>query len=304
MKYRKEIKIIQVDAFTDRPFGGNPAVVVLDADNLRENEIEQITNEIITGQVLFIYNSELADFRFQYMTPAGEMAFSGHLTVAGFTVLANEGRIDIVNEVNMFTIETLAGIREVEVVKNESTGLHEIQVTHQNPIFMDTYDPKDISEALGLSLADILTPHPVQTVSTGTPQLMVPVSTLRALENIHPNWDRLDELQASSDWVSIQIFTRETREPTSDVHVRHFAPFLGINEDPVTGSGAGSMGAYLIKYGLFDVTIPVTSIVIEQGYFMGRPGKIFVEVVGDSHGITQVKVSGTGVPVMFGTMVF
>ncbi|MHA1772130.1 MAG: PhzF family phenazine biosynthesis protein [Candidatus Thorarchaeota archaeon] len=304
MRHQHVIKVVQVDAFTDRPFGGNPAVVILDADNLRDSDIEAIAREIITGQTLFVRNSKVADFKFQYMTPTGEMSFSGHLTVAGFSALAYEGLIDIVQDVNMFTVETLAGVLEVEVVKNESSMLHEVQITHPTPQFMETYDPKDITKALGLSLADIMSPHPVQTVSTGTPQLMVPVSTLRALERIHPNWERLNELQRDSDWVSIQVFTRETLEPTSDVHVRHFAPFLGINEDPVTGSGAGSMGAYMIKYGMFDVTIPVTSIVIEQGHFMGRPGKIFVEVVGDSHGITQVKVSGTGVPVLHGTMTF
>ena len=302
MKYQYKLRIFQIDAFTDQPFGGNPAVVVLDADRLRESAVERVSRETITGQTVFVYPSKVADYKFRYMTPRGEMAFSGHLTVAGFTALAEEGLIEVVNDVNMFTLETRAGVLEIEVVKNETSGLHEVQITHENPEFMATYDPKDIAEALGLTLADIMSPNPIQTVSTGTPQLMVPVNTLKALERIRPDWERLNGLQEGSDWISVQVFTRETFAPTSDVHVRHFAPALGISEDPVTGSAAGSMCAYMIKYGLFDVTIPVTSIVIEQGHFMGRPGKIFVEVRGDSDEITQVKVSGTGITVIRGTL--
>ncbi len=291
-----------MDAYTDRPFGGNPGFVVLGAERLRSSAIEKIVQETPAEECVFVYNSEIADYMFRFMAPSGEVPFSGHLTVAGFTALAHEGFIEVVRDVNLYTLETLAGVLEVEVIKNETSGLHEVQVTHESPKFLRTYDPKDVAESLGLTLADIMSPYPVQTVSTGTPQLMVPVSTMKALERVRPDWPRLVELQKDADWVSVQVFTRETLEPTSDVHVRHFAPTLGINEDPVTGSAAGSMGAYLIKYGLFDVTIPVTSIVVEQGHFVQRPGKIYVEVQGDSSEIKQVKVSGTGVVMLRGTL--
>ncbi len=304
MKQKHSLDVIQVDAFTDKPFGGNPAAVVLGADHVSEETMYKIAREMNVRETVFVSKSRTADFRFRYMTPKSEIGFSGHPTIAAFHALVEVGKIDLLQDVTMTRLETNTGILDIEIVKNESTGHHEIQITHKKPQFMDTYDPKDYVEALGLSLVDIHSPNPLQTVSTGTPHLMMPVSTQRSLDRINPNWDRLKELQAESDYVSLSVFTRDTRDPTSDAQVRHFGPAVGVYEDPVSGSAAGSLGSYLIRYGFMEATYPVTSIVIEQGHYVERPGRIFVEVRGDQEGIDQVKVSGTAVTVMKGKLHF
>jgi trans-2,3-dihydro-3-hydroxyanthranilate isomerase len=304
MLKKNTLDVIQVDAFTDKPFGGNPAAVIMDADHVSEETMHKIAREMNVRETVFVSKSRVADFKFRYMTPKSEIGFSGHPTIAAFHALVEEGRIELISDVTMVRLETNSGILDIEIVRNESTGHHEIQITHKKPQFMDTYDPKDYAEALGLSLADIHSPNPLQTVSTGTPHLMMPVSTSRSLDRIQPNWDRLKELQDDSDYVSLSVFTRDTREPTSDAQVRHFAPALGVYEDPVSGSAAGSLGSYIIRYGFMEATYPVTSIVIEQGHYVERPGKIFVEVRGDQEGIEQVKVSGTGVTVVKGKLQF
>jgi trans-2,3-dihydro-3-hydroxyanthranilate isomerase len=304
MQSKRALDVIQIDAFTDTPYGGNPAMVVLGADRLNDESIQSIAREMSVGQTVFVLSSKKADYRFLYWTPGGEMRFSGHLTVAAFLALIEVGLAEIPQDVTMFELETKAGMLQVEVVKNEQTALHEIQITHEAAEFMDTYEPVEYAEALGLSLADIMSPHPIQTVSTGTPQLMIPVNTPKSLERIHPDWKRLNELQQDSDWTSIQVFSPETKEATPDVHARHFAPALGINEDPVTGSAAGSMCWYMLRYGIIAPSYPVTSLVIEQGSHVNRPGKIFVEVRGDQETIQNVKVSGTGVIVLRGKLYF
>jgi len=304
MQHKHTLDVIQVDAFTDKPFGGNPAAVIMEADHISEKTMHNIAREMSVRETVFVSKSRVADFKFRYMTPKSEIGFSGHPTIAAFHALVEEGRIELVSDVTMVRLETNTGILDIEVVRNESTGHHEIQITHKKPRFMNTYDPKDYAEALGLSLADIHSPNPLQTVSTGTPHLMVPVSTSRSLDRIKPNWDRLKELQADSDYVSLSVFTRDAREPTSDAQVRHFAPALGVYEDPVSGSAAGSLGSYIIRYGFMEATYPVTSIVIEQGHYVERPGKIFVEVRGDQESIDQVKVSGTGITVVKGKLQF
>lgn len=304
MKRIRTLDVIQVDAFTDTPFGGNPAAVVLDAGHVSEKTMHKIAREMNVRETVFVSKSKVADFRFRYMTPKSEIGFSGHPTIAAFQALVEDGRVELLGDVTMVRLETNTGILDIEIVRNESTNRHEIQITHNKPQFMDTYDPKDYAEALGLSLADIHSPNPLQTVSTGTPHLMVPVSTSRSLDRIKPDWNRLKELQTDSDYVSLSVFTRDTREPTSDAQVRHFAPALGVYEDPVSGSAAGSLGSYIIRYGLMEASYPVTSIVIEQGHYVERPGKIFVEVRGDQEGIDQVKVSGTAVSVLKGKLHF
>ncbi len=302
MKQKRSLDVIQVDAFTDTPFGGNPAAVVLDADHVSDETMYKIAREMNVRETVFVSKSRSADFRFRYMTPKSEINFSGHPTIAAFHALVEAGYINLVQDVTMTRLETNTGVLDIEIMRNESTGHHEIQITHKKPRFLNTYDPKDYTEALGLSLADIHSPNPLQTVSTGTPHLMIPVSTQRSLDRIKPNWDRLKDLQADSDYVSLSVFTRDTREPTSDAQVRHFGPAVGVYEDPVSGSAAGSLGSYIIRYGFMETPFPVTSIVIEQGHYVDRPGKIFVEVRGDQEGIEQVKVSGTGVTVLKGTL--
>ncbi|UCE09777.1 MAG: PhzF family phenazine biosynthesis protein [Candidatus Thorarchaeota archaeon] len=302
MKHRRELTVVQVDAFTDVPFGGNPAAVILGADRVNEETMLKIAREMNVRETVFVSSSKVADFKFRFMTPKTELAFSGHPTVAAFHALTREGHVEVVDDVAMFSLETKAGVLEVEIVKNETTGRNEVQIFHQRPQFMRTYDPRVYAEALGLTLADVLSPNPIQTVSTGTPHLMVPITTMRAMERIEPDWNRLKELREDADYVSIQVFSRETLEVTSDAHARHFAPALGIYEDPVSGSGAGAMGSYMVKQGIMDSTNRVTSIVIEQGQFVGRPGKVFVEVIGDQDEIQQVKVSGTAVRTLRGTL--
>ena len=301
---KTELDIFHVDAFTDEPFGGNPATVILGTDHLDDEYHQKIAREMNTRESVFVSKSQVADFRFRYLTPKGEIDFSGHTTVAAFHALLREGLIEAVQDVTMVSIETKAGVLNIEVVKNESTGRHEIQIMHDQPKFLETYDPLEHLEALGLSLVDYHSPNPIQTISTGTPHLLIPVSTSRSLDRIKPNWDRLKELQKESDYKTLAVFTRDTRDPTSDAQVRHFAPALGVYEDPVSGSLAGSLGSYLIRYGLMESTQPVTSIVVEQGHYVHRPGRIFVEVRGDQEGIEQVKVSGTGVVVAKGKLFY
>jgi len=304
MTHRGELDILHVDAFTDSTFGGNPASVVLKADHLDDEMLHKIAREMSTRETVFVSNSDVANFKFRYFTPKREIDFSGHPTIAAFYALLREDVINTIADVTMESVETNAGVLNIEIVKNEATDMHEIQIMHEQPKFLETYDPLDYLEALGLSLADFHSPNPIQTVSTGTPHLMIPVSTKRSLDRIRPNWDKLKELQKDSDYVSLSVFTRDTRDPTSDAQVRHFAPALGVYEDPVSGSAAGSLGSYIIKYGFMEPTIPVTSIVIEQGHYVGRPGRIFVEVRGDQENIEQVKVSGTGVVVFKGKLFY
>ena len=304
LNLRRQLDIIQVDVFTDVPFGGNPAAVVLDANNISDETMVQIAQEMNVRETVFISKSSKADFRFRYMTPRGELGFSGHPTIAGFLALIDEGRIQLRSDVNVYSLEARTGMLNIDIVKNETTQIHEVQITHKKPRFLETYDPKDYAEAFGLSLADILSPNPLQTVSTGTPHLIIPLSTQRSLDRIRPEWKKLEELHKSGDYASISLFTRDTREPTSDAQVRHFAPALGVLEDPVSGSAAGSLGSYIIQYGLMEPTHPVTSIVIEQGHYVGRAGRVIVEVRGRQESIDQVKVSGTGITVLKGKIYF
>ena len=302
MSQRRELKLLQVDVFTDKPYGGNPAAVILAPESLNEDEMANIAQEMNVRETVFVLKSKVADHRFRYMTPRGEIDFSGHATIAAFHALIHEGLVELYRDETMVSFETKAGLLQADIVKNETTRLHEVQITHQKPEFLDTYDPNDFNEALGITLADVDRLVPMQTVTTGIPILVIPLSTSKAFEKVDCDWNRLIELQSDTDFVSICVFTRDTLDETSDAQVRHFAPFFGVNEDAVSGAAAACVASYMFRYGIIDDTLGVASIVIEQGHSVGRPGKSYVEVRGDKENIELVKVSGTGIVVMTGTL--
>ena len=110
--------------------------------------------------------------------------------------------------------------------------------------------------------------------------------------------DLLDEYLGNYESQALFLFTRETVNPSSTIHCRMFAPTLGVSEDPATGSASGPVGAYLVKYGLSNGK----NIISEQGFEMGRPSIINIDIDVNNENISSVKVGGNTVSVGKGKM--
>ncbi len=295
----KRIRIQQVDAFTTVPFGGNPAGVVTDASALTEAEMQAIAREMNLSETAFVTPSQAANFRVRFFTPLKEIGLAGHPTIATMHALAEEGRIPLREGVTVVTQELKVGVLPVEIHAADGV-VQRIVMTQKRPEFLATYPHREWAAALGVAPEDLDTRYPIQTVSTGTPQLMALVRSLRVLERMKPDFNRLAELTDRGDFFSIHVFCLGGYSPQADVHARHFAPSAGVAEDPVTGSASGGMGAYLVKYGLVEKG----QLVAEQGHIVGRPGTVYIEAVKEGEAITSVKVGGQAVTVMTGEMFF
>jgi trans-2,3-dihydro-3-hydroxyanthranilate isomerase len=102
----------------------------------------------------------------------------------------------------------------------------------------------------------------------------------------------------------VHVFTMETEQPESTVHVRLFVPLLGVPQDPATGSVNGALGAYLVHHQAVPVTEPTTYIVSEQGAEINRPSRLYAEVDSIGDKITAVRVGGQVVLVAEGAVRF
>lgn len=123
-------KIKQIDAFTNRAFGGNPAGVVMSADGLKDGEMQNIAKEMNLSETAFILKSNKADFRIRWFTPKKEVLFCGHATVASLHALAEEGMFGMSsNGIFDLKTETMVGIITVKVEKSEKS----IQVFLSSP---------------------------------------------------------------------------------------------------------------------------------------------------------------------------
>jgi trans-2,3-dihydro-3-hydroxyanthranilate isomerase len=140
---------------------------------------------------------------------------------------------------------------------------------------------------------------PVQVVSTGTPQAMVPVKSLEVLRRVRPDYPHLTDLEQVGHFFSCHVFCLEAMDPANRAHSRHFLASAGVLEDPVTGSATGGMAAFLWKYGL----VREPRYTVEQGHLIGRPGIVEVQVEGNAEGEPAVvRVAGTAITVLRGTL--
>ena len=137
--------------------------------------------------------------------------------------------------------------------------------------------------------------------------MMVPVRSLAEVQGLDPgqlNTAALNRVCHAVGTECVMVFTFETERPEATVHVRLFAPLLGVPEDPATGSANGALGAYLVHHRAVPVTEPTTYIVSEQGAEINRPSTLYVEVDSAGKEITAVQVGGQVVPVIEGVVRF
>ena len=290
-------ELLQVDAFTDRPLGGNPCAVLFDTDEMGAATMLAIAKEMNLSETAFVRQSDVATFGVRYFTPAEEIPLAGHPTIATTFALIDTGRLKLEGERTKITLELQVGPIEVEIFADGET-VDRIVMSQKKPAFRSTHDPAEVMPIFGLSLRDALPNVPIQTVSTGTPQLMIAVRDHEVLRRIQLHVGAYEEYRSQSDFFSPHLFCLGGVSDAGQTFARHLGVPPDTAEDPFTGSATGGMAAYLWRYGLIKVPV----FVAEQGHWMNRPGMATVEVVGPPEHIENVKVGGQAVTVLRGEL--
>ncbi len=288
---------VQVDAFTDRPLSGNPCAIVFDADDIDDATRLAIAREMNLSETSFVVRSAVADFGARYFTPAEEIPLAGHPTIATVFALIESGRLRLTSDHTTITLELRVGPIRIDIESDRGRVKH-ISMSQKKPQFMATYRPEEVMPVFGLSTDDVLPNAPLQTVSTGTPQLMIPLKGLEALRRVQLNITAYTEFRARSDFFSPHLFCLCGVTNLGQTFARHFGTPPDLLEDPFTGSATGGMGAYVWHYGLIDRP----TFIAEQGHWMQRPGQATVEVIGPPADVETVKVGGRAVMVMRGEL--
>ncbi|MCM0606329.1 MAG: PhzF family phenazine biosynthesis protein [Xanthomonadaceae bacterium] len=287
-------KLIWVDAFTDKLFGGNPCAVVFDADSLSDDQMHTLAREMNLSETAFIVKSTRANFGARYFTPAEEIPLAGHPTLSVIRALISEGEIDVKDARKTVTLELKAGVINVDIYREASD--YQIVMTQKKPQFLTTHDPKIVTKIFGIQESDLIPGCPIQTVSTGTPQLMILVKSLDVLKKSSIDIHAYQSYKSQSDFFSPHLFCLSGVTHEGNTFARHLGVPPEAAEDAFTGSATGGMGAFLWHYGL--ITSP--HFIAEQGHWMGRPGRAKVEIVGERENIESVRVGGSVVIVMKG----
>lgn len=256
-----------VDAFTEDAFGGNTAgVVPLEegTDFPEDKLMEQIAAELRYSETAFIRRDGPHVFTVRYFTPAGEIDLCGHATIASFGTLCREGFIEAgVPCLN----HTRAG--DLEIIPGTTTMMQmapaRLAGTFENPELLAA-----LFKAMGGILASDLSPLPVETVSTGLPDIILPLRDTATLQALKPDMAALSALSSRLDVVGVHAIAMDPADGYT-AHARNFAPRYGVPEESATGTANAALTYYLYRQGLIGDGARCSFL---QGEAMGRPSTI------------------------------
>lgn len=294
------LTVKHIDAFTLNPFAGNPAAVVLAADDLTEEQMQSVAREMNLSETAFVLppSNRHADLRIRWFTPTNEVGLCGHATIASFHALAEENMYGMKkNGSYSFRLQTASGTLGVVVIKDNGSAT--VKFTLPMPQFVRTYSLKtDFFAALGIQDNDFDKRLPCVTSTNA----YLPVRRLSVLYDMRPDFELMKMILRHKKLLGVCVFSTETVDRSSTFHSRFFAPNDGINEDPVTGSANGPLGVYMVEQGLVGKSEGLIEMIGEQGDVLGRPGRVRVEVYVEHGKPKSVAIVGNAVTVVEGTL--
>lgn len=254
-----------IDAFSDQPFGGNPAgVVFLEGDAFPKEELMlQIAAELRYSETAFVRRDSECKYTVRYFTPRAEVELCGHATIATFSLLY---------QMQLATGEclchTLAGDLRINVGKK-------VLMQMATPRIVDTIvDAEEIYRAIGVT--DYQPTLPVQITYSGLPDIMIPLSDVTTLNALQPNMEVIMAITQKYEVVSFHVFA--FAEDNYTAHVRDFAPLYGVPEESATGTANAALTHYLAVNKLTPATGDLSFL---QGEAMGRPSVVATRITPD-----------------------
>jgi PhzF family phenazine biosynthesis protein len=290
----RKIQIHQVDAFTRQRFTGNPAGVVLNADELSDQEMLAIARELNNADTAFILapDSSEHDLRARFFTPRTEVGFVGHATVAAHYVLSHlqgGGRRRQRSKGGLVEIEVRGGGEDRHIAVRQSCP----------PIGRELNERERLAvlDALALATDDLDMRCPIRIVGSGSTRLMLAVRGPEQLKQLKPDFARLTTLSAQVGAAGYFVFTLAPSVRDCLTESRMFCPALGIAEDPVSGNAHGLLGAYLAHHELLPRQGSRAAFCGVQGHHVNRPGRVNVELEFRDGALDAVWIIGQAVTI-------
>ncbi|CAG9298150.1 PhzF family phenazine biosynthesis protein [Celerinatantimonas diazotrophica] len=215
------LTIYQVDAFTTEPFTGNPAGVCITPSALDAVLMQRIAQEMAVSETAFL---ALDTMRLRWFTPQTEVELCGHATLATAYVLKQQGLLSEGDEV---VFHTLSG--ELIACANHAA----IELILPAPQLVKTQLSSELLSAVGIETSQL-----IDSCQFGSKALIV-VDEQATLLALSPDFSRLKQLPGRG-----VVVTAQAKMPRTDFVSRYFAPWIGVDEDPVTGSAHCALAVY------------------------------------------------------------
>jgi PhzF family phenazine biosynthesis protein len=276
------IEVQVLKAFVENNRGGNPAGVVLNADELSSSQKLQIAQAMGLSETAFVGKSKVADFKLEFFTPTKQIAHCGHATIATFSYLSQLGLISLPDT----SKETIDGVRKIKL-------MNDLAFMEQKAPTYTQVDAAWILKSIGLTTKDLQPDSPILNVNTGNSFALIPIKDRETLAKVSPNLELVNEISEKYDLIGYYLFALDTIKPNSDATTRMFAPRYGIDEEAGTGMAAGPLASYL-----FDIQgVKQSEFRIEQGWLMPEPSpsELFVNLNLENKQIISLMAGGKGI---------
>ena len=283
-----------LDVFARERFAGNQLAVFRNAGGLSGGEMQRIAKEMNFSETTFILSDEEKDggYDVRIFTPAAELPFAGHPTL-GTAYLINR---EIAGGRKKIVLNLKAGRISVTFEEGGLTWMRQ-----NEPVFGATLSPEEIAPVLGLAPEEIDERYPVEEVSTGLPFIIIPLKTLESIKRACTVPDLLFDMVRDLEAKQVLVFSPETEEEGARLKVRVFADYLGVKEDPATGSANGCLAGYLVRHRYLGTR--EIDIAVEQGREVGRPSMLHLRAREAEGGRIQVDVGGNVILVARGELI-
>ncbi|WP_112663340.1 PhzF family phenazine biosynthesis protein [Microvirga flavescens] len=261
-----------VDAFSSDPFKGNPVAVVLDGTGLSDSQMQAIAGWTNLSETTFVLppTKPQASYLLRIFTPLHELPFAGHPTLGSAHAVLEAGIVEPKN--GKLVQECGAGLVDIDV---EGAGANRLLTLSLPKAKVATLPGQDVRELEGILGTQIVWEAQPATVDVGPHWLIAQIPSVEGLLDLRPDMGRLSEFSRRLSITGVTAFAFESGE-SPNIEVRTFAPVVTVPEDPVCGSGNGSVAVFRALRGL----MPEGGIEYQasQGRCVGRDGKIAVRI--------------------------
>ena len=240
--------------------------------------MKRIAVEMALSETGFILPSERGDFRLRYFSRGGdEVTFCGHATIGALYAIEREGRFGVEDEERYhFQVETHAGLLPMEIDLTQPQGnvfkfMPPKVEMEKAPVSLEA-----LMQAMDLKPDQVDMERPLR-IDRGRNYLFFAASSLEKLGDYQVDGRALRRYCLDHNIVLVCALTPHAFNPKHHVHNRAYAPAVGVDEDPFTGSLQAGLVTYLREQEM--IPLNQTEICSEQGHFIGRPGHVKIEVV-------------------------
>lgn len=293
------------DVFTDKALTGNGLAIVEGAEGLETDTMQAIAREFNLSETVFLFppENETHSARVRIFTPGRELPFAGHPTVGTGIFLAMQklGKVTREEDAIIVLEENVGPVRCGVRLRPDEAPFAEFDVPSLPTETGTAGSSDEIAAALGLQPEEISFENHVPTIySAGNPFTFVPVRNLDVIGRARIASQHWDTAFRPDTNPAAFIYTRETINHDAAFHARMFWPAIGISEDPATGSAAAAFAAVILR---FDELLDGTYTgIVEQGYEMGRPSQMFLEIEVKGGALDGIRIGGHAVPLLSGKL--